>query len=88
MTVKQFFTSQAFKCIIVLLIIALVAGGLLAILNDVLFVTEEERTMRAIEKVYGKEMQYEELIYSSNVLENEFGTINKLYKRENGNYLV
>ena len=88
MTVKQFFKSQAFKCIIVLLIIALVAGGLLAILNDVLFVTEEERTMRAIEKVYGKEMQYEELIYSSNVLENEFGTINKLYKLENGNYLV
>ena len=88
MTVKQFFTSQAFKCIIVLLIIALIAGGLLAILNDVLFVTEEERTMRAIEKVYGKEMQYEELIYSSNVLENEFGTINKLYKLENGNYLV
>ena len=30
MTVKQFFTSQAVKCIIVLLIIALVADGVVA----------------------------------------------------------
>ena len=67
MTVKQFFKSQAFKCIIVLLVIALISGGLLAILNDVLYVSEEERTMRAIEKVYGKEMKYEELEFSAEV---------------------
>lgn len=88
MTVKQFFKSQAFRCIIVLLVIALIAGGLLAILNDVLSVSEEERTMRAIEKVYGKEMQYEEIEYSSNVLENEYGKLSKVYLLENGNYLV
>ena len=51
MTVKQFVRSEAFKCIVVLLAIALVAGGLLAILNDVLAVSAEERTMRAIESV-------------------------------------
>lgn len=88
MTVKQFFTSLAFKCIIVLLVIALVAGGLLAILNDVLYVTDEERTMRAIEKVYGEEMQYEELSYEAGQLKNEYGTLSKVYLLENGNYLV
>lgn len=88
MTVKQFFKSQAFKCIIVLLVIALIAGGLLAILNDVLFVTEEERTMRAIEKVYGKEMEYEELDFEDSQLSNDYGSISKVYQLENGNYLV
>ncbi len=88
MTVKQFFTSQAFKCIIVLLIIALIAGGLLAILNDVLSVSEEERTMRAIEKVYGEEMQYEELTFEENQLTNDYGSLSKVYLLENGNYLV
>lgn len=88
MTVKQFFTSQAFKCIIVLLVIALVAGGLLAILNDVLYVTEEERTMRAIEKVYGQEMNYSELEYSQDQLTNSYGSLSKVYSLENGNYLV
>lgn len=88
MTVKQFFTSQAFKCIIVLLVIALVAGGLLAILNDVLYVTEEERTMRAIEKVYGMEMNYQEKEYSSDQLANDYGSLSKVYLLENGNYLV
>lgn len=88
MTVKQFFTSQAFKCVIVLLVIALIAGGLLAILNDVLYVTEEERTMRAIEKVYGEEMQYEELSFEADKLANDYGTLSKVYLLENGNYLV
>ncbi len=88
MTVKQFFKSQAFKCIIVLLVIALIAGGLLAILNDVLYVTEEERTMRAIEKVYGEEMRYEELSFEADKLSNDYGTLSKVYLLENGNYLV
>lgn len=88
MTVKQFFKSQAFKCIIVLLVIALIAGALLAILNDVLYVTEEERTMRAIEKVYGEELQYEELSFEADKLSNDYGTLSKVYLLENGNYLV
>lgn len=88
MTVKQFFTSQAFKCIIVLLVIALIAGGLLAILNDVLSVSEEERTMRAIEKVYSEEMQYEELTFEEKQLTNDYGSLSKVYLLENGNYLV
>ena len=37
----------------VLLAISLIAGGLLAVLNDVLYVTPEERTGRAFTKIYG-----------------------------------
>ena len=88
MTVKQFFKSQAFKCIIVLLVIALIAGGLLAILNDVLAVSDEERTMRAIEKVYGQKMKYEDVEFSAEELTNDYGSISKVYLLENGNYLV
>ena len=51
-------SSTWFKCISVLLTIALIAGGLLAILNDVLYVSPSERTMRAIEKIYGEEKEY------------------------------
>ena len=36
MKVKDFLKSVTLKCILVLLAIALVAGGLLSILNDVL----------------------------------------------------
>ena len=56
MTVKQFIKSKSFKCILVLLCIALVSGALLAILNDVLAVSDEERVMRTIKKIYGKEI--------------------------------
>ncbi|MDY6366975.1 MAG: hypothetical protein SPL13_00430 [Clostridia bacterium] len=59
---KKFFSSTWFKCISVLLVISLIAGGLLAILNDVLYVTSEERTMRAIKKIYGEEKQYSKLL--------------------------
>ena len=59
MTLKTFFKSQTFKCILVLLAIALVSGGLLSIASDVLFVSEEERTTRAIKSIYGSEIAYE-----------------------------
>ncbi len=52
MAKSGFFKSDWFKCIASLLAIALIACSLLAILNDVLFVSDEERTRRAITKVY------------------------------------
>ena len=82
---KEFFKSNAFKCIIVLLSIALVCSGLLAILNDVLFVSSEERTSRAIKKIYGEEKEYE-VVVSDEIEYNEEnlnGTINVVYKIEN-----
>ena len=50
----KFFKSTWFKCIAVLLSIAVVLGGLLAILNDLLYVSPEERTGRVFQKVYGR----------------------------------
>ncbi|MGN0771256.1 MAG: hypothetical protein ACI4MI_01585 [Christensenellales bacterium] len=87
MTVKQFFKSNAFKCILVLTCIALIAGGVLAILNDVLYVSEEERTQQAIKKIYGKVVEYEEIEVSEEKAVNEYGKIEKVYRLSDGNYL-
>lgn len=86
MTVKQFVKSNAFRCILVLTCIALVASGLLAILNDVLYVSPEERTARAIEAIYGQAVGYEDLTDSlqADCASNEYGTIENLYLLENG----
>ena len=48
----NFFKSTLFKCLVSLLTIALVASGLLAILNDLLYVDDATRTARALKKIY------------------------------------
>lgn len=53
MTVKQFFKSTTFKCIIALLCILLVCGVFLTVAYGFLEVTEGERLQRAINKLYG-----------------------------------
>ena len=58
----KFFKSTWFKCIAVLLSRAVVLGGLLAILNDLLYVSPEERTGRAFEKIYGRTLSPNEYI--------------------------
>ncbi|MGN1042250.1 MAG: hypothetical protein ACI4SK_02060 [Christensenellales bacterium] len=94
MTLKTFFKSQTFKCILVLLAIALVSGGLLSIASDVLFVSEEERTTRAIKSIYGSEIAYEtvfDLDKADSVPEyatGENGFVEKVYILEDGNYLI
>ncbi len=55
-----------FKCITVLLLISLISGGLLAVLNDVLAVSNEERTGRAIKKIYGEDKEYQAILDSDN----------------------
>lgn len=57
----KFFKTEGFRCVIVLFVITVVMCGLLAILNDVLFVSDAERLNRAVAKVYGKEVQAETL---------------------------
>ena len=59
MTAKEFFKSKTFRCIIVLMCIALVAGALLSIMNDLLFVSEEERVARTVKSIYGTEIGYD-----------------------------
>jgi hypothetical protein len=50
---KNFFKSVSFKCIVTLLVIVLVSGILLTFCNTLFTVSSEERTARAVSKLYG-----------------------------------
>ncbi len=58
----KFFKSAWFKCITLLLIVAVFSGGMLAVLNDAWAVSPEERTMRSIKKIYGEEKEFTTLL--------------------------
>lgn len=79
---KKFFKSDWFRCTAVLLCLLVFFGGLLAILNDLLFVSTGERTDRAIKKIYGSVPEYTvELDADSGdtAIKNDFGNIDKIY---------
>lgn len=87
-------TKNDVKSVSVLLIIAVVLSAILTILNFVLYVSPEERTMRAIKKIYGEEKEYT-VILDANEDPSlawsdpyEFGTISIIYKvdGENGEF--
>lgn len=59
---RKFFSNVWVKCISVLLAIILVSGGLIAILSDLLYVSPEERTGRALKKIYGEEKTYQTVL--------------------------
>lgn len=86
---KQFFKSKEFKSIAVLVSIALICFGLLAVLSTLLKVTPEEKTLRAIKKIYGTEKEYSVILdYDQNkefIEYGEFGKIEKIYSVTNGN---
>ena len=88
MTVKQFLKSKTFAALIVLVCIALVAGGLLAILNDLLAISEEDRILAAIEGIYGQETSYTEIFLPDDLKENKYGSVQNVYLLEDGNYLI
>ncbi len=80
----RLFNNIWFKCITVLLLIAAVSGGILAIFNDVFYVSAEERTQRAIKKIYGEEKEYSVLLDSEAgdtpfLDEKNYGRIDKIY---------
>ena len=78
------FKSVLFKCVLCLLVIAAVAGALLSSLNDLLYVSDAERTMRAIRKIYGEEKQSEKILDENDAeIDYDFGNISKIYKIEN-----
>ena len=85
----KFFKSDWFKCITVLLVLAVVLGGTLAFLNDLLYVSPKERTQRAIKKIYGVEITLtdEDIVLDvdngGEELSNEYGSIQKIYKINN-----
>lgn len=74
--------------VLVLVVIALVSGGLLAILNDLLYVSDEERTARSLNKVYASESFTELEIdadYASNA---DYGEIVYLYEAADGTIII
>lgn len=81
----KFLKSPWFKCIACLLCIAVISGALLASLNDVLAVSPETRTARAITKIYGEEKEYEDENFEKEY--NDVGRINKVYKITGGDIL-
>ena len=87
MTIKQFLQSKIFRCIIVLLCIALVSGGLLAILNDLLAVDDAELLQRGLKSVGIEESNPEELEIKE--AEFETGTIKQvIFLPSSGDYLL
>lgn len=87
MTVRQFLKSKTFSALLILVLIALVAGGSLAVLNDVLAIDDEERVRNAIEKIYGEAVGFIERDVEEELAENEYGTVNSVYLLSDGNYL-
>ncbi|MBQ9485839.1 MAG: hypothetical protein IJU83_03275 [Clostridia bacterium] len=75
--------SVWFKCIACLLCIAVVSGALIAGLNDLLYVSAEERTARAIKKIYGENKQYSAMLDvdagDAAIEYDGMGKINKIY---------
>jgi hypothetical protein len=81
----KLFKNVWFHSISVLLIIAVVLGGLLAVLSDVLYVSPAERTGRAVKKIYGEEKSYQIILdvdgeTANTPIEYSFGKINKIYQ--------
>lgn len=89
MTVKQFFKSNAFKSLTVLIAIVLVAGVLLAICNDIFFVSDEERFARSIAKIYGAEVETQEVALTDEQKSYNNGRVEEAYLvLDDGNYLL
>ena len=89
MTVKQFFRSNAFKSLAVLIAIVLVAGVLLAICNDIFFVSDEERFARSIAKIYGAEVETQEVALTDEQKSYNNGRVEEAYLvLDDRNYLL
>ncbi|MBO4988703.1 MAG: hypothetical protein J6D37_00080 [Clostridia bacterium] len=87
MTVKQFLKGNAFKSLVVLLIIVILCGGVLSVCNHFLFVSDEERNLRAYSKLLTDDSVKEELAIDQTVSLSD-GSVNKVCLTEKGNYLV
>ena len=91
-----FFKTIWFKCISCLLILMLFSGSSITILADLLYVSPEMRTARAIKKIYGEEKEYSVVLDVDSKDENKntaieydgVGKINKIYNiTDNGDIL-
>ena len=90
-------SKKDFIPVVIITAIALVLSMLLTVLNFALYVSPEERTMRAIKKIYGAEKEYEVILDASKEGSEAwtdaygYGKVSLLYKvdGENGfDYLI
>ncbi|MCM1437596.1 MAG: hypothetical protein NC131_00090 [Roseburia sp.] len=90
MTAKEFFKSTAFKCIVVLLSILLVCGILLTIFNSLFYVSAEEKFSRAVNKIYGKQVETQEIELTDDMtVKFSSSSVSEAYKVvDDGNYLI
>lgn len=84
----KLFKNKTFMSLAILLAIALIAGALLAVFHDLLFVTEEERRARSFAKIYGEPVKATQLELPSEQLTYENGEVLAVYLVEDGNYLL
>ena len=90
-----FFKTIWFKCIACLLILMLFSGSSITILADLLYVSPEMRTARAIKKIYGEEKEYSVVLDVDSKDENKntaieydgVGSVNKIYEISGGDIL-
>jgi Na+-translocating ferredoxin:NAD+ oxidoreductase RnfG subunit len=84
--------KKSLKTVVIMLAIILVCGGLLAILSDLLYVSDNERIDRAIQEIYaGEDVSLNEdevLDFTDFNNDTEDGVIKSAYKLTNGDYLV
>lgn len=84
---------QAVKAVAVLVIICLVCALLLALCNDLLYVSDEEKLSRAMKKIYpnygdGDKDFNEHFKLDSATATNAYGTITEVKKAEDGAYVI
>ena len=83
--------KNSLKTITTMLAIILVCGALLAILSDLLHVSDQERIDRAIGKIYIEQVNLKETIDVNSIdlsSEADKGEIKACYLLDNGDYLV
>lgn len=85
---KPFFKSTAFRCFAALLIILLVCGVFLTIAHGFLEVTEDERLDRAINKIYGKDVEKQKIDLDGRQTEFSASVVKEAYAVDDGNYLI
>ena len=83
---------QAVKAVAVLVIICLVCGALLALCNDLLYVDEDTKLARAMQKIYADygtgDKEFNEANKSFSAVKNDYGTVTDVKKAQDGAYVI
>lgn len=79
---------QAVKAIAVLVIICLVCVLLLALCNDLLYIDDNTRLERAMQKVYSSFVLDKEVAVTGTSSNPAYGQINKIYLSKDGAYII